>query len=172
VLVVVVGGPLLVIGASPGLRSRAQVRWLVIRSCSSDPDIRRTARGRLLEIGRPAIDDALPELVAAEVEEAVAAAGSGSFVGIVKLYARVDGEEQFMVLSILSGKGTPERGTRRFEERPPRPGNASALDHLADGYGIGVMGPEGTYIADLVLLCPCPDDLAPRILDAVKRRLP
>jgi hypothetical protein len=176
VLVVVVGGPLLVLGVSPDLRTRARVRWLGHVMRSSETEARRTARGRLLAIGRLAIDEVLPELVTDEVEEAVAVAGSGSLVAIVELDTSggggVHGERYFTVGSVLAGEAHPVLLVYQSQLRVERLRNLSALERLAGGHGLGVAKDTGRGGGELLLLAPLPDDLAPAILDAVKRKLP
>ncbi len=162
---------------------RVRIRWLSYRMSSSDPKTRRSARAGLLAIGRPAIDDVLPRLIADEAAEAVVVGGAEGgiercVVGIV--YLAGGDQKYYEVLSWAWGRDYPTdvfewHGSPLGLGDPRRAGNAPALEAIAmTGHrGLGVAKTFGYSSPDaLLLLAPLPDDLAPEILDAVKRRLP
>ncbi len=69
--------------ANSTVQANVEVKWLAYRMRSEDRAVREEARHRLLEIGRPSIDEVFPEVVAGEVENAAFETPGSVFVAEV-----------------------------------------------------------------------------------------
>jgi hypothetical protein len=175
-LVALVLSPIVVVLGLPGMRTRLQVSYLAFRLGSVDPAVRDEAALRLLAIGRPAIDEVYPRLVATYVAHMALDPDAAVLTAHVIQRDRVTGNrdvEPEVVIrqspnitikpgALLEVVGSdPTEATKVFSPestrrellvlRPARRGGMS-------------LGPGKNY---LTLAMAVDDDLAPAVLSAV-----
>ncbi len=166
--------------ASSSVRTGAQVRWLAYRMGSDDRAVREEARRRLLTIGRPAIDPVYLALIAGEVEDEAAGAASIVFVGRATgalAATRTYTCEETLGPEFVALRGWPGTATIPVSGEPECP-TALLLKTRGTARELLVVGVETASIAPhkpinhyLLLAVPLDDDLAPAIIEAVKKRL-
>jgi hypothetical protein len=176
-------GLLVLVLAHPDLATRMRVKYHAYRLGSEDGETRRDAASRLLEIGRPAIDEVYPEVVATRVRLVATdeARDVRVFVG------RAASREQFdsFPASTFPGGTWPQEIEILLREDVPRPKewrNFFACDTpwyvsplTARGRRLYVTRPQATRSRDqetaLVVVPLDGEPEAEAIIEAVKRSL-
>ncbi len=148
---------LLVLGAGSllAVSPRARVRWYAWRMRSSDPAAAAGARLKLFELDRPAIDDVLPELVARELAARMPLGGRVA-VTAVGSWTYSPGIEDPSPSGVVAKDPTAQLLAKRLRSR--------ALVTVSADRGFGWTDPS-------LIAIPLDDDLAPKILAAVRAEL-
>jgi hypothetical protein len=167
-----------VAASSEEMRTRGRVRWLGLRLGSSDAATRRAARVHLLDIGRPAIDDVYPDLVATAFDEVIRADGADSYwVGVLRQVGP-ESDRTFQVEPGVDPVG-PDRRVEILLYRWPNPTPEDVvLERLARAAArrlLVVATPFTSVRGDTftILRCCCglPDDeMGSRMVEALRAR--
>ncbi len=163
--------------ASSTVRTGVEVRWLTYRMRSDDRAVREQARLRLLGIGRPTIDAIYPEVVADEVADE--SPGCSIFIGRVASRKRASppGLDQMTLDYELRLRDSPREFWSCFVEGAPACPTARLLFDPDARRELVVCRPHsGGSSHEMVwtvleVAVPLDDDLAPAIIEAVKKRL-
>jgi hypothetical protein len=178
-LAVVVLPLVAILGALGTARVPIQVAYWKWRLGSVDPTTRSRARVELLRLGRPAIDDVFPELVAGEVMDLLATKHGKDllFVGARSDLHHESAALFYAVDEILTGVPLPKGYTWRFETRMNGPVAHALLGAAADPpkrelvLGVFPGGADSKAGIESWLAVPLDDDLAPLVLETVRARV-